>query len=106
MRRMRANSSLIVAIVILLVSPARAVATDPDPVSPTEYWGQDNALQFQWDNANLPPGWMQGPISDAFDDAIDTRASRAPDFSYSTSGEGVIKYLDRLHLRRPDLAQD
>ena len=78
----------------MLAGPRRApvAAHGPDPVLSDSFFGQDQALLFDWRSGSEPPATLKTAIKAAAADATATRGSQAATFAYDSAGPNPIGY--------------
>ena len=79
------------ALGILTGVAGAALAATPDPTLPPA-WPMDTALTYRWTTNAVPPTAMQTAVNRAASDANASRRSRAPSYSYSSSGANGVSY--------------
>lgn len=79
------------ALGILTGVAGAALAATPDPTLPPA-WPMDTALAYRWATNAVPPTAMRTAVNKAASDANASRRSRAPSYSYSSSGANGVSY--------------
>jgi hypothetical protein len=88
----RPSIAIAAAIVVALGIPATAWAHGPDPVLGNSWFGQDQALTFDWRTGSAPPASLKTAIRAAASDASGSRRSKAATFAYVSGGANPIGY--------------
>ncbi|MFL5674070.1 MAG: hypothetical protein ACJ779_03620 [Chloroflexota bacterium] len=91
-RRTHRFAALVSALAITLGLANSVSAHGPDPFLSGGTFGQNQGLTFRWRSGSVPAGVIGTAIKAAAADASATRASKAPTFSYATSGANPIGY--------------
>ena len=95
-RRPRRVARIVLAVFAVLALPfpiAPALGHSPDPLLSGEaLYAQNKALPFRWQAGATPPAAMRNAIVAAAGDANDSRASKAPIFSYDVGGASFVHY--------------
>src|SRR3954462_9711709 len=91
-RRTHRFAALVSALAIMLGLANSVSAHGPDPFLSGGTFGQNQGLTFRWRSGSVPAGVIGTAIKAAAADASATRASKAPTFSYATSGANPIGY--------------
>jgi hypothetical protein len=86
----RAIRAMLGAALIFAAAPGAVSAETPTPGGSS--WSQDYPLAYRWLSGAVPPSWLQPLVHAAASDVNNSRASRAPTFSYSSSGIGTVAY--------------
>ena len=94
MRSIATRSLLPLAAALLLSVNATvpAAAHGPDPIVGGGRFTQDDVLTFRWRAGAEPPTAIKTAIRNAAGDVGESKSSRAPSFSYSSSGASPIGY--------------
>jgi len=69
-----------------------ALAHGPDPILSGGAFDQGETLSFRWRSGSEPIAAIKTAITAAATDAVESRASKAPSFVYSSSGANLIGY--------------
>jgi len=87
----RAAAALLAALLFGAL-PGAAIAHDPDPVLSTSFFGQDQALLFDWRSGSEPPASLKTAVKAAAADATASRGSRAASLAFDSAGKNPIGY--------------
>ena len=87
----RAAAALLAALLFGAL-PGAAVAHDPDPILSTSFFGQDQALLFDWRSGSEPPASLKTAVKAAAADATASRGSRAASLAFDSAGKNPIGY--------------
>lgn len=86
------RTAMAFALLLSLTAVGPAGAHGPDPILSGGRFAQDDVLTFRWRSGSTPPSAIQTAIRAAAGDVGESRASRAPTFSYGSSGVSQIGY--------------
>jgi len=84
--------SIAAALLVCVSATHPASAHGPDPILSGGRFAQDDVLTYRWRSGSTPPSAIQTAIRAAAGDVGESKASRAPSFSYSSSGVSQIGY--------------
>jgi hypothetical protein len=82
---------LLLAALTVAVAPGPVSADTPTPaIGPA--WSQDQPITYRWSTGEVPDSWLQPLVHAAAADVNNSRASRSPTFSFSSTGMGTVAY--------------
>jgi hypothetical protein len=85
------GAALVAVLVATLAGVLPALAATPDPFMGSPF-GQNQLLAYRWGSGAVPPTVIKTAVNAAADDANASRKSKAPSFSYDSSGSNSISY--------------